>query len=88
MNDFIDTDTDPDTINCTAWAEPAKPLATLPRMQQDAMGLAVAARDIVKHEGVVFATALLRAHHIDPRMLPHLRTAIRKEFHRLETLPV
>lgn len=69
-------DHDPDTIDCTAWRELDKTLDELPRITQDGEGLRVAARDIVKHEGLPFARALLTARHIDHRLVPHLRAAI------------
>lgn len=76
MNHFHDFINDPHTIDCMAWVEPHKPLASLPRMRQDKEGLQAAAQDIVKNEGVAFARTLLDNPQTDRRLLKPLRSVL------------
>ena len=67
---------DPDDIDCTAWAEPHKALADLPRIRQDVQGLRVSAQDIVLNESALFAKIVAARKTTDPRLVPHLIRAI------------
>lgn len=71
----------PDTVECSAWAEPHIPIAKKHRIEQDRAGLRLAARDIVE-EGVLYARAILVRDTTDPRLIPLLREAINRELRR------
>ena len=67
---------DPEETDCTRWAEPHKPLESLPRMRQDKRGLRAAAVEIVTEEGRAFAMKVLENPLADRRLLSHIRSVL------------
>jgi hypothetical protein len=67
---------DPDETDCTAWAEPHKRIADLPRMRQDKLGLRSAANEIVHECGRGVALNLLDNPRTDRRLIRHLRAVL------------
>lgn len=72
MTDYY---TDPDDVDCSAWAQPGVPLERLPRLKLDVPAMRQAARDIV-HEPPGTVSAVFASPLSDKRLFPFIVKAI------------